>query len=99
VFEKAIEAGAEDVDVEGDRYEVATEPHLLHTVSDALQKLGLTVESAQITMVPKTTVRVEGKAAANVLKLMEALEDHDDVQNVYANFDISEAEMAAAVGK
>jgi transcriptional/translational regulatory protein YebC/TACO1 len=69
----------------------------LQAVAEALTELGLTVENAELTMAPKTSIKLQGKDAATVLKLMEALEDHDDVQNVYANFDISEEEMAALV--
>lgn len=97
IFEKAVEAGADDVDTDGDMYEVTTEAPSLHTVAETLEKMGLKAEEATLTMIPKTTVKVEGKDVGAVLRLMEALEDHDDVQNVYANFDISEQEMAAAV--
>jgi len=95
IFEKAIEAGAEDVDTEGDRYEITTAPTDLHAVADALERAGLALEEVGLTMVPKNTLAVEGKEAAAVLRLLEALEDNEDVQNVYANFDISEEEMAA----
>jgi len=97
VFEKAIEAGAEDVDMAGDAYEITTGLHELHAVAEALEGLGLTAENVEATMAPKTTVQVEGKDAAAILKLMEALEDQEDVQQVYANFDISEQVMAAAL--
>jgi len=99
MFEKAIEAGAEDVDTEGaEFYEIATRPSDLHTVLEALEKSGLKAESAQLTLIPKTTIKVEGSVAGNVLRVVEALEEHDDVQNVYANFDISDEDMAAAMG-
>jgi YebC/PmpR family DNA-binding regulatory protein len=94
IFEKAIEAGAEDVDTSGAEYRITTGPQDLHVVSEALAGMGVHVDSAELGMEPKTTVKVEGKAAESVLKLMEALEDHDDVQNVYANFDISDEVMA-----
>ncbi len=97
IFEKAVEAGADDVDTEGDLYEITTEPSGLHSVVDALEKMGLKAEEATLTMIPKTTVKVEGKEVAAVLRLFEALEDNEDVQDVYANFDISDQEMAAAV--
>lgn len=97
IFEKAIEAGAEDVDTEGDVYEIATAPQDLHAVLEALEGMGLTSEEAKLTMTPKTTTKVEGSHARAVLRLLEALEDNDDVQNVYANFDISDEEMAAAM--
>lgn len=98
IFEKAIEAGADDVDTSGDAYEILTGPTDLYAVVKALEGMGLVVDGAALTMLPKTTVKVEGaRPAAGVLKLMEALEDHDDVQNVYANFDISDEDMAAAM--
>ena len=87
------------VDVDGeDFYEVTTAPGELHTVVEAFQAMGVPVEEAQLTMQPKNTVQVAGNTAAAVLRLMEALEDNDDVQNVYANFDIPEGDMAAAMG-
>jgi len=99
VFEKAIEAGAEDVDTEGgDVYEITTAPNELHAVVVALEGMGVKAEEARLTMSPKTTINLEGGGASGVLKLMDALEDSDDVQNVYANFDISEEDMAAAMG-
>lgn len=95
IFEMAIEAGADDVNTEGDVYEITTAPHDLHAVSEALEKAGMKCEEASLTMYPKTTVKVEGSAAKAVLKMLDALEDNDDVQNVYSNFDIPEEEMAA----
>jgi len=95
LFENVIEAGAEDLETESDVCQITTDPHELHSVSEALEGMGLHVEEAQLTMVPKTTLEVTGKEAASVLRLMEALEDHDDVQNVFSNFDIPEEEMAA----
>ena len=95
IFEKAIEAGAADVNIEGDPLEIYTDPTELHTVAGALESMGVQVDDAHLTMTPKTTVEVTGKDALKVLRLMEALDDHDDVQNVYSNFDISEAEMMA----
>lgn len=95
IFDKAIEAGAEDVDAEGDFYEIATEPQDLHAVVEALEAMGLKTEEASLTMLPKTTTKLEGSQAKAVLKMMDALEDNDDVQNVYSNFDIAEEEMAA----
>jgi len=97
IFEKAVEAGAEDVDTEGDMYEITTQATDLHAVSEALEEMSIATDSAELTMIPKTTIKVEGSSAGQVLRLMESLEDLDDVQNVYANFDISEEEMAAAV--
>lgn len=95
LFEMAIEAGAEDVESTGDIFEVTTEPHQVHAVAQTLESMGLQVDNVQLTLVPKTTLRITGKAASAVLRLMEALEDHDDVQNVFSNFDIPEAELIA----
>ncbi len=95
IFEAALEAGAEDVKDEGDVYEVITEPTSFHTVRDNLAARGLKWETAEITMIPQTMVKLEGKPAEQMLKMMEKLEDNDDVQNVYANFDISEEEMSS----
>ncbi len=84
----AIEAGAEDVQVEGRNVEVTTEPSRLEAVRRALEEQGLTIESAEVTMQPKQTVSVSEDRAPAVLRLLEALEEEDDVQQVYANFDI-----------
>ena len=94
IFDKAIEAGAEDVDTEGDRYELLTEPGELHTVAGALEKMGLEPLEAKLTMLPKTTVEVGRKAIKSVLALMEMLEDNDDVQDVFSNVEITDEVMA-----
>ena len=95
-LEAALEGGADDLQKEGDQYIVTTEPSALHAVKTALESKGISVQEAEIAMIPKTTVHVEGKAAESLLKLMEELEDLDDVQKVDANFDIDLAEMAKA---
>ena len=95
-MEAALEGGADDLKQEGDQYIVTTEPTALHAVKTALESKGISVQEAEIAMIPKTTVHVEGKAAESLLKLMEELEDLDDVQKVDANFDIDLAEMAKA---
>ncbi len=97
MIEKAIDAGAEDVDSTGDVHEISTASNELYAVVKALEGMGLKADSAQLTMVPKTTVKVEGKSVGAILRMMEGLEDHDDVQNVFANFDISDEDMAAAM--
>ena len=89
----ALEAGAEDVRSEDGTFEVITEPSDLHRVSEALATAGVKPASAEVTLLPTTTVSVEGKQAEQVLRLMDALEELDDVQQVYANFDISEREL------
>jgi len=100
IFEKAIEAGADDVDTDGEeQYEITTAASSLHAVSAALSEMGLTVEEAKLAMIPKTTVDLEAKAIASVLKMMEALEDNDDVQEVYSNINITEEAMEAAMAE
>jgi len=93
IFEIALESGAEDVKDEGDIYEVITDSANFIEVRDAMAEAGLHWETAEATMIPQNQVQLEGKPAETMLKLMDALEDNDDVQNVYANFDISEEEL------
>jgi transcriptional/translational regulatory protein YebC/TACO1 len=97
VLAAALDAGADDMSTEEEFYEVYTEPEDLHRVREAIEKAGLPVENAEITMLPTTTVHVEGKEAQQVLRLMEMLDELDDVQQVYANFDIAEEEIESAV--
>jgi YebC/PmpR family DNA-binding regulatory protein len=94
LLEIALEAGADDVTSDGDTFQVMTAPENFATVRDALEKSGLAIAHSELTRIPENTVAVSGHAAEQVLKLMEELEDHDDVQNVAANFDISEEDMA-----
>ncbi len=98
VMEVAIEAGADDVRDGGDVWEILTEPAQYDAVKRAVEEAGLPVESAELTMLPKNTVRLEGADAERMLRLMEMLEDNDDVQNVYANFDIDAADMERVAG-
>ncbi|MGC8462973.1 MAG: YebC/PmpR family DNA-binding transcriptional regulator [Acidimicrobiales bacterium] len=99
VMEVAMEAGAEDLADDGDRWMVTTEPAELMAVRAALEAAGLEPGTAELVMVPTTTVAIEDEAAAKrVLRLIEALDDHDDVQNVYANYDIPDAVLAAYDG-
>jgi len=93
LMEVALESGAEDVRTEDGEYQVITDPNNFETVRDALSKRGIKYLEAKITMLSKTTVRLEGDKAEQMLKLMEKMEDNDDVQNVYANFDIPEEIM------
>ena len=86
----ALEAGAEDVKTEGDCYQVITAPEDFQEVKEALERGSIPIESAEITLVPKNTVKVEEGQAEKVLKLMDALESLDEVQKTYANFDIPE---------
>ena len=89
LMEIAINAGAEDVRLDDDVFEVTTAPEDFPAVCDAMRAAGLALPYAEVTMIPQTTVPLEGKEAQAMVRLMEALEDHDDVQHVYANFDIS----------
>jgi len=91
----ALEAGAEDLRNDGTNWEVISPPEAHEAVLEAIQKAGIPTASAEIAMVPKNLMKLEGKNASGMLKLSEALEEHDDVQNVYSNFDIDEKEMEA----
>ena len=85
----AAEGGADDVSLDGDVFQVVSAPDALHAVREAVSAAGFTVDSADVAMLPKTTVQVEDEATARkVMKLIDTLEDNDDVQEVYANFDI-----------
>ena len=97
LMEIALESGADDVREEGDDWEVVTDPAAFDAVRSGLETAGITPLSAEVTMVPQNTVPVDGSDARQVLRLIEALEDHDDVQAVYANFDIPE-DVFAEVG-
>jgi YebC/PmpR family DNA-binding regulatory protein len=93
LMEAALEAGADDVRADGDGFLVETEAGKLHDVQDKLEKQGMKPLHAEVGMYPDTHVRLEGEHAAQMLKLVQQLEDHDDVQNVYANYDIDDALM------
>jgi YebC/PmpR family DNA-binding regulatory protein len=90
-----LDAGAEDIRDDGDRWEVLAPPEAHEAVMKALEANGMAAEDASIAMVPKNLIKLEGKSASGMLKLNEALEDHDDVQSVFANFDIDEQELEA----
>ncbi|MBI4547305.1 MAG: YebC/PmpR family DNA-binding transcriptional regulator [Ignavibacteriae bacterium] len=90
-----LEAGAEDMRTDEEMYEITTAPEHFETVKNTLEAQGIKVSDAEIQMVPENIVKVEGKDVEAVLKLMEALEEHDDVQHVYSNFDIDEKVMAS----
>ena len=93
----AIEAGADDFSLQEDHYEILTSPESFDTVLEELKKSGLEPASAELSMVPQNYIKLEGNAAKQMVKLMDLLDDHDDVQNVHANFDIEESELADAV--
>jgi YebC/PmpR family DNA-binding regulatory protein len=91
LMEAALEAGADDVRTDGDVFLVVTEPGKMVDVKEALEKKGLAPAHSEVGMYPDTSVRLEGKDAETLVKLIQQLEDHDDVQNVYANYDIDDA--------
>ena len=90
-----LDAGADDLRNDGDNWEVLSAPEAHDAVLEAIQKAGIPTASAEIAMIPKNLMKLEGKNAGGMLRLSEALEEHDDVQNVYSNFDIDEKEMEA----
>ncbi len=95
-LEAALEAGAEDFAREGEQYVVSTGVTNLHAVREALEKKGYSSESAELAMVPRNTVKVEGADANNLLGLIEALEELDDVSKVFSNFDIDASALSTA---
>jgi YebC/PmpR family DNA-binding regulatory protein len=90
LMELALEAGADDVKLEGEHWEILSAPESHHAVLEALEKAGIPTASAEIGMIPKNLMAVDPKNLPGVMKLMEALEEHDDVQNVYTNADFGE---------
>jgi YebC/PmpR family DNA-binding regulatory protein len=95
LLELVLEAGGDDVKTEADVYEIVTSPEAFEDVRSTLEQKALTFDVAEVTMLPQNTVSVEGKQAEQVLRLMEALDDQDDVRKAHANFDISDEVMAA----
>jgi YebC/PmpR family DNA-binding regulatory protein len=99
VMLSAADGGADDVTHEGSSFQITSAPEDLQAVRQSLEAVGIPVESADLTMLPKTTVEIEDEASAKkLLSLMDALEDNDDVQDVYANFDIPERVLEAVAG-
>ena len=95
LLEVALDAGAEDLKTEGDRLAIYTSYEDFYQVRTKVEEANIPIESGELTMLPQNAVVVEGKQAEKTLKLMEALEEQDDVQSVYGNFDIDEKEMEA----
>jgi YebC/PmpR family DNA-binding regulatory protein len=91
----ALDAGADDLRDDGDNWEVVSAPDALPAVKEAVEKLGIETVSAQVAMLPKNYVSLEGKAAQSMLKLLDLIEDHDDVQHVWSNMDVDEKELEA----
>lgn len=93
LFEIVSEAGADDMQDAGDVYEIYTSPENYHTVDDAIKQAGIEPQASELSMIPQNYIKLEGDDAKKMLKLYEAIDDNDDVQKVYANFDIDESEM------
>jgi YebC/PmpR family DNA-binding regulatory protein len=93
LFELVIEAGADDLQDEGEVYEIYAAPENFEAVTDALKSAGIETQAAEVSMIPQNYIKLEGADAQKMLKLYEAIDDNDDVQKVYANFDIDESEM------
>jgi YebC/PmpR family DNA-binding regulatory protein len=93
LMEIILEAGADDLVLDGDEFEIKTSPESFNDVKDALEKVNVAVSSAELSKVAETTVKVEGENVGKILRLMEALDDLDDTQHVYANFDISDEDL------
>jgi YebC/PmpR family DNA-binding regulatory protein len=93
LFEIITDAGAEDLKDQGEVFEVITDPDSFETVSEAITKAGIEPQVAEISLIPQNLIKLEGADAKQMLKLYEAIEDHDDVQKVFANFDIDESEI------
>ena len=93
LLEIVLSAGGDDMTDDGETWSVISSPDAHHAVLEELEKAGITPATAEVTQIPQNTVKVEGKQAAAVLRMMEAMEEHDDVQNVYANFDIDDSEL------
>jgi YebC/PmpR family DNA-binding regulatory protein len=97
LMDAVLEAGADDLRDDDDNWEVLSAPSVFEAVREAVKKLGVEPASAQVAMLPQNYIKLEGKAAQQMLRLMEALDDHDDVQHVWSNFDIEEKEIEASL--
>ena len=93
LLEIVLEAGADDMQDQGEVFEIYTAPDVFETVNEAIKKAGIEPQVSELSLIPQTSIHLEGADAKQMLKLYEAVDDHDDVQKVYANFDIDEAEM------
>src|SRR5438034_5885235 len=93
-----LEAGAEDLRDDGDNWEVLCEPSAYEAVLEAVKKAGIEPSSSSVAMIPQNYIKLEGPAASTMIRLMEALEDHDDVQNVHSNFDIDQKLLEEVAG-
>jgi len=98
LMEIALDAGADDLSNQGDIYEIITPPQDIEKVRGAIEKKSIPISTGETSMVPQNYIKLDEKQAETMLKLYEALEEHDDVQKVYANFDIDESVMAKLAG-
>lgn len=98
VMAAALDAGADDVVQDGEQFQVLTQPSDFAAVRDAIGAAGIEIDNAELTMIPKSTVKLEENDARKTMKIMDALEDSDDVQEVYSNFDIPEDVLEALAG-
>jgi len=93
-----LEAGGEDLNDDGENWEILTEPSAFETVLEAVKKAGIEPASSSVAMIPQNYIKLEGQAANSMIRLMEALEDQDDVQNVHSNFDIDQKLLEEVAG-
>ena len=98
LLEVALEAGADDVSMQGGMYEIKTAPTQFHIVMKGLEEAGITCETQELAMLPQNLITLEGRDAERCLQLMEVLDDHDDVQNVWSNVDLDEAVVEQIAG-
>jgi len=98
LMDLVLEAGAEDMKLEGEYYEVTSDVGSFESVKGAVKDKGIDMETAELTMIPSSTVKITGDAAKQLLSLMDSLEEHEDVQSVHANFDIPDDEVEKAAG-
>jgi transcriptional/translational regulatory protein YebC/TACO1 len=92
-----IDAGGDDLRDDGDNWEVLSAPDTFQDVLEAVKKLGIEPEAAEISMLPQNYLKLEGKQAQQMVRLMEALDEHDDIRHVWSNFDIEEKEIEASL--
>ena len=97
LLDVVLEAGGDDLRDDGDSWEILSEPSAFEGVKEAVKALGIEPQSAQVAMLPQNYVKLEGKDASQMVKLMDALDDHDDVKQVWSNFDIEEKEIEASL--
>ena len=93
LMDLVLENGGEDLNDDGENFEVFTDTHNFEKVNEAIRKAGITPAMAEISMIPQNYIKLEGQQAGNMIRLIEALEDHDDVQHVYSNFDVDQKQL------